>query len=343
MGSKDSGQLAALREYHGLGDEVLRSVRPITVDQIQRFRHNPDVRLPDKMVGFERMGKLVTPGVRDFIRTEDGELAFIVPVKAGMYEFIAGSESVLLLLEYSSSACQLLDIVDGEPLWMERPANRLSKCHLMLDDLKIVCKSGIENVTVQHDGSIIFTHSRNAGMVSIGVWHNARVEDYRMSNRVVTGFFKDDNDRQWIIYRGTSGSGESNVVGILNGGTIDRRYSGTNILGKVEGQRSGKPAFVASTIDEKSIQVREVVFGECELRFSATVGQLPFLSQCICLPNGCNYAYIGQAAHKQQCWVVNDVSEHRPAFNWVSQLFQDPEHGLCYWGIVGDALITMRF
>jgi hypothetical protein len=331
--------LEAFQQHHELGDELRRRVNPITAGEILDLRENPGARIPDKMIGFERVPKLGAPGACDLFRTEDGELAFIAPVEAGVHEFISGSTRVMLPLEHGSSACELIDIVDGDPLWIERPVVGSRPCRLMLDDREIARKPGIEIVTVEDGGyTIIFTHSRSGGMYSIGICHNLNLVSHKTSGRyVVSGFFRNSIEQLCVIYRQASGNGNADAVGVLSDGSIEHYYSGMNILDRVKGSDS---MFVACAKDMSYVHVCEIERDRHQLRSKAVVGHLPYLSSCQRLPDY-HWAYIGQAAHKQQCWVVSG-SGPQPAFNWVSELFEDPEHGLCYWGLIGDALMTMK-
>ena len=69
------------------------------------------------------------------------------------------------------------------------------------------------------------------------------------------------------------------------------------------------------------------------------LGSLPYLSSCVQLADN-RWAYIGKAPHDRQSWVVNGAPQ--PAFRWVSPIFDDPEYGLCYWGVYDNFLVTMK-
>jgi len=70
------------------------------------------------------------------------------------------------------------------------------------------------------------------------------------------------------------------------------------------------------------------------------IGDASYISSFRFLNGPLSFAYIGSAAHQRQRWVIG--REPQPAFRWVSQMFDDPVHGLCYWGVIDNALLTMK-
>ncbi|MFH1142153.1 MAG: hypothetical protein V1695_00405 [Candidatus Uhrbacteria bacterium] len=329
MGFKE--QLAAFREHHALGDEVGRGNKPITADQIRDFRRHPDARIPDKMVGFERCLNIRYPFSDCFHRTDQGELAFVTLTSSAYHLFVGDTKRHLADNE-GSFICELITFIDNKPLWLHRSPDVISDCRLILDDQELVCKPCIDNVTVQHDGSIIFTHTEGGGSRFIGVYQNGELTSVRTAKKGICGFFKTKDGKQWIIFSTSSVGRFANAVCSLGPGQTQSIH-GNNILDRVEGVDSDELAFVCGGNEVGLYYVMDE-----KMSRHCPIGQVPYLSSCTHLPNN-TWAYIGQAAHQQQCWVIHHKPQ--PAFEWVSQLFDHPDHGLCYWGIIGNALVTM--
>ncbi|MFH1405448.1 MAG: hypothetical protein ABIH21_05155 [Patescibacteria group bacterium] len=335
----------ALRRYAWLAQEVLRNnMFGLRDEQILRLATNPDVCIPPQMVGFMREEHLEDPTSRDFLRTDKGNLAFMLREDGGTSYFFRmdGQNGNLADREVpvpDDAEHELLGVVGHKDLWLLRPEHKAHACKLWLGDNLIAEKPCINNVTVLPDGKIIFTFTEGGDLARYTCAWDPRGKSIHGGSTEVT---RTDHLRGTVKFvtsldgtlRTIHGSGVYRSISPFPisweacGGVVDLTYS------------EDRQVEFLVVDEDNTVRLYRFVQGNIRAKHM-TIGAVPYVSSCLQFPDKNIWAYVGQAPNNQLCWVVN--GEPHPTFRWVSEPFEHPEYGWCYWGIVGECLVTMRF
>ena len=346
-------ELTGLRRMHWIEEQVLVRQDPITGDQLERFGKNPEVIIPDRAVELRRLpeayGSIESPMLSD-----TGELAFLTTHKGW---FVVAVGERITKIHKVSSGCMvdlgiyyLIDVVEGQPLWVDThgfllgddvgcdPWNFQARWTIKLGDKTLIETKGVEAVLRLRDGRIVYSVRTNEkGVYQIRYFKNSFNEAiFEQEKRPIKRFVETADGTVWCFWL------DDHDIWICDSLKNDGAQYLRNTVDAVEtsqGIRWIRQIVSHPELGEfRSLQVSS----HKALVFSASkrLGEPEYISSYTEFADGQRYAYIGQARHGQQRWVVGGVPQ--PACNWVSRFFQHPTHGLCYLGLVGHHLLTMQ-
>lgn len=347
-------ELAGLWRVHWLEDQILAKQDPITEDQLERFGKNPEMIIPDRAVELRRLPAEYS-GIQELLLTADGELAFLAK-RDGEYVAVVGDRVTLLQRKGfwgngpDLGVYHLLGVANVDPLWVgthcfmvgddigSDPWDELrANWELKLGDKVLFKTQGVEAFLLLRDYSFIYcVRAKEKNTYKIVKFSNGQEQTIvELETRPIKRFVETADGTIWCFWLDDHGTwicdslknnGQQYLRNIVD--IVDIR-KGTLFIEQLNSRFPRSSSLQRPNRLAMPILHRAKAIGECE-----------YISSFTEFADGRRYAYIGQARHGQQRWVVDGVPQ--PACNWVSRFFQHPMHGLCYLGLVGHHLLTMQ-
>lgn len=364
MDRKKAGWAERERAIFGLINRILDHVgskdEPISEERIEAFLRNPEVIIPENVVEFRTLPAKYEANLT-IILLNSGKLAYRTVNEDGFTIFEIDNEKELrrlrnmpknglkdisyLVGEYQDDLLWVRDYVCTPGPTTYDKWDDQGPAQIMLGGSQIANPFGLKSVLIMRDGRIIICYSDKArpGKYILAKLKDEKTETvYSLGEHCIGKFIELPSGQIWGITANDFYSGKDffNPTAIL---IEDHQFTaiktGARILDVME--EKNVPVFVAS-FSEDSRQPFLATAQQLENADSSQNKPLNRLAYSHGITKaGRSYAYIANGRHDQKRWVIN--GELQSAMDWVSELFEHPDHGLCYYGRIGNKLLTLKW